>query len=65
MELVHRDNFEHHAISYWQMYGFNMLLQMVLERNTFVEEDRWNRALMMLYVSLVLVSWPDRKGAKF
>jgi hypothetical protein len=36
-------------ISYWQMYGFNMLLQMVLARSDFVENDHWNRTATMLH----------------
>ena len=39
-------------VSYWQVYGLNMLLQMILERNTFTEEDRWKRALTMQYASV-------------
>ena len=32
----------------WQMYGFNLLVQMAMERGSFVDEDRWTRALPML-----------------
>jgi hypothetical protein len=38
------------SIGYWQMYGINMLFQMFLTPNTVQEDDRWNRALTMLYV---------------
>ena len=38
--------------SYWLVYGINMLLQMLLERNTFTDDDRWKRTLTMQYASV-------------
>jgi hypothetical protein len=35
-------------ISYWPMFGFNMLLQTVLERDTFSKEERWGRMMTMI-----------------
>src|ERR1700694_2023598 len=36
----------------WQMYGFNLLVQMAMERGSFVDEDRWTRALPLLYACI-------------
>jgi hypothetical protein len=37
-------------IGYWQMYGIHMLIQMVIERNTFEKDDHWRRTFAMLYL---------------
>lgn len=45
-------------ISYWQMFGFNILLQMLFERNGFAEDARWHRMVTMVYACVPA----DRKG---
>jgi hypothetical protein len=35
-------------IGYWQMYGFHMLILVLLEKSTFQSEDRWKRTVTML-----------------
>jgi hypothetical protein len=38
-------------IGYWQMYGINMLAQIVMERfDSWQDEERWTRTLAMLYM---------------
>ena len=39
-------------VSYWQMYGLNMLVFMLFERSAFVDQEHWKRALMMLYACI-------------
>jgi hypothetical protein len=39
-------------ISYWQMFGLNLLLIVALEHDTSLEEYHWKRALTMLYISV-------------
>ncbi len=34
------------------MYGLHMLMVMVLQRNVYEENDRWKRALVMIYASV-------------
>ena len=39
-------------ILYWQMYGLNLLVQLVIERSTFDEETQWRRAFLLMYTSV-------------
>ena len=39
-------------ISYWQMVGLNWLVAALLERDTFQEDKRWERAMQMMQASL-------------
>ena len=50
-------NFAH--VSYWQMFGINLLVQMVRGRDTIVEQDHWERAANMLYACVP----PDKQQA--
>jgi hypothetical protein len=43
-------------VSYWQMFGLNMIVAMVAERNTIDEDNRWKRAGLLLFACL-----PDHK----
>ena len=44
--------FRLNPIGYWQMYGLHMLMMMVLQRNSYEENDHWKRALLMVYASV-------------
>jgi hypothetical protein len=37
-------------ISYWQMFGLNLLVRVVVEKDTLLEDKRWDRALTLLQV---------------
>ena len=44
-------------ISYWQMFGLIMFLQMLLERDTLADNKRWEHVSQMVYVCVP----PERK----
>jgi hypothetical protein len=44
-------------ISYWEMFGFNMLLQMVLEKNSAIDDSRWKVMGVVVYACVP----PERK----
>ena len=38
---------------YWQMYGMNLLVQLVTEPNTFTDEARWKQSVLLMVLSAV------------